>query len=269
VAAARHHGFAYAQARSLGSIGFLAASLAMGVLIAHFGVNAALWWIALWLVAVAALAARHPGGHREQGQIPPTLREIARLVANPVFAHFMAAAAFTQASQAVMFALGSIHWRTLGLGDGQIGTLWATSIAAEIVFMLAFGAWATRRLGAVGAMALGGAAGVVRWSVMMFVPTGWLLWPLQSLHALTFALGHLGGIAFIMQAIPARFGAAAQGAATAMATGLALAFGISLAATLYPALGGRTYGIGVVFVALGVALCGLLARRWRGGELAI
>jgi PPP family 3-phenylpropionic acid transporter len=178
----------------------------MGVLIACYGVDAALWWIALWLVAVAALAARHPGGHREQGQIPPTLREIARLVANPVFALFMAAVAFTQASQAVMFALGSIHWRTLGLGDGKIGALWATSIAAEIVFMLAFGAWATRRLGPVGAMALGGAAGIVRWGVMMFDPNGWLLWPLQSLHALTFALGHLGGIAFIIQAIPPRFG---------------------------------------------------------------
>jgi PPP family 3-phenylpropionic acid transporter len=269
VAAARHYGFPYAPARSFGSIGFLAASLVMGVLIARLGVDAALWWIVLSLLAVAALAVHHPGGRKVHGQTPPSLREIGRLVVHPVFALFMAAVAFTQASHAVLFAFGSIHWRSLGLGEGEIGALWAASVAAEIVFLLAAGAWAIRRLGPVRAMALGGAAGVVRWGAMMLDPTGWLLWPLQGLHMLTFAVGHLGAIAFIVQAIPARFGAAAQGAATAMAVGLVLALGMLLAAALYPALGGRTYGIGVAVAALGVGLCGLLGRRWQGGELAV
>ena len=68
---------------------------------------------------------------------------------------------------------------------------------------------------------------MVRWGAMMADPTGWLLWPLQALHALTFAVGHLGAIAFIARAVPPRYGAAAQGATGAMAVGLALALGMA------------------------------------------
>ena len=79
-----------------------------------------------------------------------------------------------------------------------------------------------------------------------------LLWPLMAMHALTFAVGHLGAMAFIARAVPQRFGAAAQGAAAAMAAGLILSLGTMAAAALYPTFGGRTYGIGVAMSAIGV-----------------
>ena len=223
----------------------------------------------LCLLATAALAPGHPGGGKVAGQVPPRLGEIGRLMLNPVFALFMAAVAFAQAGHAVMFAYGTIHWRDLGLGEAEIGALWAVSVAAEIVFLLTVGGAVVRRLGPVGAVALSAAAGAVRWGAMMFDPTGPLLVPLQCLHMLTFGVGHLGAVAFIAQAVPARFGATAQGATMATAVGLVLALGMGLAAALYPAFGGRTYGIGVAFCLLGLMLCHLLSRRWRGGELAI
>lgn len=43
LAAARVHGFAYAHARGMGSLGFLLANLAGGALIARFGSGVALW----------------------------------------------------------------------------------------------------------------------------------------------------------------------------------------------------------------------------------
>jgi PPP family 3-phenylpropionic acid transporter len=269
VAAARHYGFAYARARGLGSIGFLGANLAVGALMVRTGSGIALWWIVACLLATAALAVRHPGGRRVQGQTPPKLREIGRLVVDPIFAIFMLAVGFTQGSHAIFFAFGTIHWRNLGIGEAEIGALWAMSVAAEIVFLVLVGAWATRRLGAVGAMALGGGAGVLRWGMMMFDPTGWVLWPAQGLHALTFAAGHLGAIAFITQAIPARYGAAAQGATASMAVGILLALGMLAGAVIYPLLGGLSYGIGVGFSAVGLGFCWLLWRRWRGEELVV
>ena len=69
------------------------------------------------------------------------------------------------------------------------------------------------------ALALSGAGGVLRWGAMMADPAGFWLWPIQGLHALTFAAGHLGAIAFISRAVPDRYAAAAQGAAGAMAVG--------------------------------------------------
>ncbi len=135
--------------------------------------------------------------------------------------------------------------------------------------MLLVGTAAIQRLGPVRAMALSALGGILRWGAMMADPTGFWLWPIQSLHALTFAMGHLGAIAFISRAVPDRYAAAAQGATGAMAVGGVMALGMALAAAVYPELGGRTYGIGVVFSGLGLGLCGLLVRRWRGEELAV
>jgi len=42
-----------------------------------------------------------------------------------------------------------------------------------------------------------------------------------------------------------------------------------LAARLYPALGGGTYGIGAGCSGVGVLLCLWLGRRWRGGSTSM
>jgi hypothetical protein len=51
--------------------------------------------------------------------------------------------------------------------------------------------------------------------------------------------------------------------------GLVLALAMAAAAALYPTLGGRTYGIGVALSGVGLALCLLLARRWKGELLPV
>lgn len=269
VAAARFWRFPYAQARGLGSMGFLVANLIVGALIARTGSWIALWWIVVCLAGVAALAVRHPGGRRVTAQIPPRMDEIGHLVVSPVFALFMGVVAAIQASHAVMYALGTLHWRDIGVSEAEIGALWAFGVGAEILFMVLFGTAVVQAIGPMRAMALSGIAGIVRWGAMMFDPVGFWLWPIQSLHAATFALGHLGAIAFISRAVPDRYEAAAQGATGAMAVGGVMALAMMLASAVYPALGGYTYGVGVVLSASGVALAGLLAGRWKGNEIAV
>ncbi len=145
---------------------------------------------------------------------------------NPVFAVFVAAVAFTQSSHAVFFALGSVHRTRLGLSEATIGGLWAGSVGAEVGFMVLLGSWAVRRLGPVRAIALSGAAGVLRWGAMSFDPAVWALWPLQALHAATFGLGHLGAMAFIAEAVRPSSVRLHRGAMGSMAVGLLLALGI-------------------------------------------
>ncbi|MFO1141362.1 MAG: MFS transporter [Amaricoccus sp.] len=269
LAASRAWDFSYAQARSMGSIGYLAANLIVGALIARAGVGVALWWTVACMAAVAVLAVRHPGAHRVPARTPPTMGEIGRLVVTPTFALFMAAVACLQSSHAMMYALGSVHWRDIGIGETEIGALWAASVAAEILFMLTIGTRVVRRLGPVGALALAGAGGVLRWGAMMGDPTGFWLWPIQGLHALTFGAAHLGAMAFIGRAVPDRYAAAAQGATTAMAVGGVTAAAMILAAAVYPLLGGRTYAIGFVLSLAGLALAALLRRRWAGDEFDV
>ncbi len=270
IAASRTWHFAYAQARGLGSLGYLVANLSGGALIAATGSWIALWWIVVCLAGVIGFALCHPGDHgAAEGQTPPGMREIGRLVMSPTFAVFMGVVACIQASHAVMFALGSLHWRQLGISETEIGALWAVAVTAEIAFMLLIGTATIQRLGPIRALTISAVGCAVRWAAMMTDPTGAALWAIQCLHALTFAMGHLGAMAFISRAVPVRYAAAAQGATGAMAVGGLMALGMALAGLLYPELGGRTYVIGVAFATIGLGLCALLARDWKGQVVAV
>lgn len=268
-AAARSFAFPYAVVRGIGSAGFLTANLLVGSLLARTGPGVLLWWIVVCMIAVALLGIGHPGGGRVRGQVPPHLREIGRIMLNPSFALFLAAVGLLQASHGVIYALGTLHWHDLGIGAGEIGALWAAAVAAEVIFLLTVGGAVAAFLGPIPALALAGVAGVVRWSAMALDPTGLWLWPIQGLHALTFALCHLGTIAFIARAVPDRYAAAAQGATGSMAVGGIMALAMLLASALYDRLGGLTYGIGTALSLVGIGLALALARRWDGGELAV
>ncbi len=267
--AARRHGFAYAPARACGSLAFLGASLILGVLIARFGPNAILLWLVLFLCATSVLGFIHPGGGTLTGQSPPALADIGRLLTNRTFLLFTAAAAFGQSSHAVFYAYGSVHWRALGLSEPTIGALWSFSVVVEIALMLGPGPWLIRRLGAVGALVLGAIGGIVRWSLMATDPTGALVWGLQALHALSFAMGHLGAMAFIAAAVPERFGGTAQGAYSGLAGGILTAAGMGGAAVLYPYFGGGAYLLAAGMSAICLVLAIVLSRRWRGAEIDI
>ena len=269
IAAARVHGFAYAQARAVGSAGFLAASLAIGATLPLVDIDFVLWWIVLSFVGVAWIIRDHPGGRRVEGQIPPDLREIGALLTRPTFAVFVLAIALLQASHATYYAYGSVHWRVLGLSEATIGGLWAVGVAAEIVLLITVGTAIVARIGPVPALMVCGAAGVLRWSAMVLDPTGWILVPLQALHALTFGIGLLAAMAFIARAVPGRFGASAQGALSAVAGGMALSHGMVIAAGIYPHVGGATYGIGAAFSAAGLVASVWLGRRWCGETVAV
>lgn len=266
-AAARAHGFAYARARAAGSAAFLAANLAAGWAVAALGVDAALWWIVASLVLVIWFAARHPGG-APGGDPKPRPADALRLLRARPFLLAAAAAALLQASHGPLYAYGSIQWRAQGFGEGTIGALWAIGVAAEVALMFAAAGWIAR-LGPWGAFALAGAAGMLRWSLLALAPGLAALWPLQLLHAVTFAPAHLGLIAFVSAAVPASLTASAQGLAAAGAGGLAMAGATFAAAWAYPLAGAGAFLIGAALSAAGLLAALALRRVWDGGTLAL
>ncbi len=269
VAAARSDGFPYSHARAIGSAGFLAASLTVGVLIGPFGVNTILWWVIAALLVTAYLGFTHPGGGKVRATNPPGWFEIRRLFANPVFLIFALSTATIQASHAVLNVYGTIHWKSLGFAESTIGVLWSAGLIAEISVMILAGPTLLRRLGPIGAIILSGTGTILRWSLMLTDPVGPTLWLAQAMHALTFAAGHPGMMKFIEIAIPDRFGATAQGMTAGPAGGVMMGIAMGLAALLYPALAGWSFALGVVFAAVGTAGMVLVPRLWRGGEIAL
>lgn len=256
------------HARAAGSLAFLAMSMGLGALIARMGPGVVLWAVATNFIALAALGAVHPGGGAPPGAglDRSKLREALGLMAHPVFLTFAVAASIGQASHAVFYVYGTLSWIGQGIDAGVIGLLWATGVVAEILLMLGPGRQLVARIGPAGALVLAGAVGVLRWILMSFEPPLALLWPIQCLHAVTFGLGHLGAMAFVAGAIPARLQASAQGLYGGGIGGLAIALATLAAGGINAAFGAASaYWLAAAMSGVGLLAALRLRRIWDGG----
>jgi PPP family 3-phenylpropionic acid transporter len=169
------------------------------------------------------------------------------------------AAGLTQASHAVYYGFGSVHWEALGYGGVTIGTLWSIGVIAEIVLFN----WAKRpldRFGPVGLLMGGAALGAVRWSAMALDPPLAMVAGLQVLHAGSYALTHLGTIYFIRRKLDAGFAGTAQGLFGAISGGVIMTGAIGLAGWAYGDQGGGAYGWMAILCAVAFVAAAALKR---------
>jgi PPP family 3-phenylpropionic acid transporter len=251
MAAVGQRGLDYGRVRLWGSLTFIAGSVGAG------------WWLdgrpvdwVLWLVigAVALTLAATlglPGDDRDPAPGPREGHALELLTQRP-FLLFVAAAGCLHASHALYYGFSALHWRAAGLSEVTIGWLWAIGVIAEVILFAAGGRVVTR-LGPAGLLALAGAAGVLRWTVLAFTTAVAPLALVQVLHAFTFGAAHLGAMHFIARAAPAAWAASAQGLYTALSTGLIMGAMMLAAGWLYESLGGAGF-----LVMAGASLGGLL-----------
>ncbi|MCJ2044300.1 MFS transporter [Methylobacterium sp. J-078] len=246
----------YARIRMAGSIGFLLANLAGGAVLGAMGERLA---VPLILTALALLAACVALVARVDGPAAAPCDPAAGRPRLPgVLWLSIGAAALIQSSHAAIYAFGSIHWSTHGIGTAWIGTLWAIGVASEIVLFALIGRVPARWRGPFALLALGGGAALVRALGMAILGDRLeAVIVLQVLHGLTFGATQLGAMAAVSRFAPEGARGRAQG--TVSSAG-ALA---SASATL---LTGAAYGAGGGTLAFALmaplALCGLcLAAR--------
>ena len=145
-----------------------------------------------------------------------------------------------------------MYWQSLGYSGTTIGLLWAEGVVAEIVLF-----WQGRRLvaglGPVGLLALGGAAGILRWSCTGFAAALPLIMALQLLHAFTFGASHLGAMHYVSRTVPPAAAASAQSLYAALSSGLGSGLVAAAAGMLYARYGGAAYPAMAVLSGLGLA----------------
>jgi PPP family 3-phenylpropionic acid transporter len=268
LAAVRDIGIDYGRVRVWGSVTFIIAAVASGLFLARPigekpGADAVLGLViaasAVLLVACIVL----PVGPAERSRAS-RWAAVRALTGNRRFWHFVAATAAIQASHQVYYGFGTLYWRSLGFSDAVIGALWAEGVVAEIVLF-----WQGRRLlarlGPLGLMMTGAAAGIVRWSLMGLLPGLAPAFALQVLHALTFGATHLGAMNFLSRTVPPSAAASAQALYSGASAGIGSGIVMLGAGALYSAYGGSAYlfmaalsAIGLVGVAL---LAGSAAQR--------
>ena len=265
LAAVRTEGLDYGRVRVWGSATFILAAIGSGAALALSpgapGDNRVLLVV---LAASALLLAACIG-------IPPAARAavaprsrwavLGRLAADRRFWLFVVSAAALQSSHQLYYGFGTLYWQELGFSDPVIGILWAEGVVAEIVLFW-FSAPIVARLGPLGLMALGGAAGIVRWSLMGVLPGLAAAAVLQLLHALTFGASHLGAMHFMVRSVPPGAAASAQSLYAALSAGLGSGLVMLVAGALYAAYGGHAYPFMALLSAVG------LLGVWRLGRAA-
>lgn len=254
---ARREGFDYARPRGLGSLAFVAANIAMGALLALFTTDLIILWITVVnaLLALAAWRVLPDEPVTEDGARPTRADRFAglgRLLGDPTFMTAIVSLGLIQATHAFYYGFSILSWKAQGIPDAYFGLLWALGVVAEIVFMWFMGPF-RRRLGPWRLVALGGVAAVVRWSVMALAPSLAWLWPLQLLHAFTFAATFLGGLQIIERLTPRDSASAAQTLSSALSSGLLTGLGTILSGPLYD-----RYGAGGYLAMVALAVLGLI-----------
>jgi PPP family 3-phenylpropionic acid transporter len=239
LAAARAGGLDYGRIRMWGSATFIAASLAGGAILGASSAAAALPLVlgASSLLLIACIAMPMPSPDNTRRARGGGWRAAA---GDAKFWLFAAVASALQASHQVYYGFGTLHWRSLGISEIAIGWLWAGGVAAEIVLFWQ-GSRLLRRFGPLGLMALGGAAGVLRWTLAGIVTSLPAIAVLQLLHALTFGASHLGAMHFLSRALPARAAASGQSLYAAISAALGSGVVMLLAGLLYARFGGQAY----------------------------
>ncbi len=268
--------FTFALPRGMGSAAFVAANIVMGMLLLTGPVDSVILWIVVASVgvALAAFLALPPepvaDGAPVLGQ--ERFRGLGRLMVDPVFLTTIFAVGAVQAAHAFQYGFSAILWKTQGISEAVTGQLWAFGVVVEIALMWVFEPW-RRRVG-IGPWSLlmaGSAAAVLRWSVMALAPPLWLLWPLQALHALTFAATFLAGLQLVERLTPPDTHTAAQMLSSVLSAGVLIGLATAASGPLYDRFGAGGYWAMAALAGMGllaaVPLRGQLAReRGRGGR---
>jgi MFS transporter, PPP family, 3-phenylpropionic acid transporter len=260
LAAVRDEGLDYGRIRVWGSVSFVVASVGSGAVLALIpagasGDNPVLLLVLAASAVLCAACIGIPPAARGAGIIRSRWGALGQLAGDRRFWLFVVSAAALQSSHQLYYGFGTLYWREIGFSDTVIGMLWAEGVVAEIVLFWCSAPF-VRRCGPLGLMALGGAAGIVRWSLMGVVPGLAAAAALQLLHALTFGASHLGAMHWMARRVPPSAAASAQSLYAALSAGLGSGLVMLAAGALYTAYGGRAYPFMALLSAAG--LCGVL-----------
>jgi MFS transporter, PPP family, 3-phenylpropionic acid transporter len=252
----------YGPIRLWGSVGYIAAVLAAGLVGSLVGAINLIWIIA----AIAGLAALSSFALTPSGPAAAGALEIAKptaLLRTPAFLAVMVGTALIQGSHSAYYTFSSISWQAFGMSSTTISVLWALCVVAEIVL---FAASPRFDLSPTALLGLGGVAAVLRWLIMTQEPPLAVLGFAQLLHALSFGATHLGIMGLLARLVPGRIMPNAQGY-VATATGIVMASTGIVCGFAFSSLGQSLY-YGMTAMALAGTIVVFAARHAIGNAMA-
>ena len=263
---ARRTGHSFAFPRGCGSAAFVGANIAMGALLTVAPPDVVIVWVVAASAGVGLYAWRglpdEPVAAAGPSDGLARFRGLGRLLRDRTFMTALFAIGAVQAAHAFYYGFSAIAWKAQGLDERMTGLLWAFSVVVEIGFMWWVEPWRRRRgISAWTVLMLGVGAAVLRWSLMALAPPLWALWPLQTLHALTFAATYLAGVEIIDRLTPDDSHTAGQTLNSMLAAGVLIGVATLASGPLYDAVGVGGYLAMAGMAAAGGVLALSLRRR--------
>jgi len=255
----------YGVARGLASLSFVVGNVATGMLVDWIGNDGIWWWLALTitgLLTASVTMAAEPVARIAQPPFAQRLADGFAMVKRPEFALLMFGCGLIQAGHQFYYIFGTKLWiDELGISATAAGWLFAFGVIVEALFLMLV-APRIEHVRPATLMLIGGLGALTRWSLMATSPALMLLWPLQALHAVSFACTFLGA----MRGIQLLWGddrtPTAQMMFMALATAPAQALASWIAGRVFDTgVGSQGYVAMLAPVAVGTILVFLLWRR--------
>lgn len=262
-------GLDYGRIRLWGSLTFIVTSFGGGFVIDRWGSGMILPMMLTAVVITALSAYSLPfGSDKKQMEkaapLPPIhWREATKLLHSKLFILFLMTSASIQATHAIYYGFGTLHWQSLNIAAGIIGSLWAIGVIAE-VSLFAWSRPILERFDPTKLLIIAALGALIRWTITAFDPPIAILFFVQVLHALSFGAAHLGAIHFIARAVPEHYSATGQGLYAAFAMGLVMGIMTMISGSLYASFGAYAYLSMSVLALASLAGAILLNQQWQG-----
>ena len=168
------------------------------------------------------------------------------------------------ASHAYYYSFSIRLWTDLlGYSKTNASLLWATGVLAEVALLGIIGDHISLRR-AKQLLIAAGLGGTLRWTLTALAPPLPLLFPLQCLHACTYAAMHLGAMLALRRAVPPQIATTVIGIYAALVNGVIIGIVTGQLDPVYAQLGARGYGFMAALSALGGLGVLVFAHRWNG-----
>jgi len=256
LARARRDGFNFGWPRGIGSAAFIVGNVGMGAILARGSADLVLVWM-FAAVALSSLAARgllppdpvHEEGHT--AALSDRFLGLSELLRDGAFMTAVVACGLIQSAHAFYYAFSTLAWKRQGIPESMTGILWAFGVTAEIGFMWFMEPW-RRRVGPRNMLMLGGIAAIARWTALAFSPPLWMLFPLQTLHALSYATTFLASLQLVERLSTPRNASAAQTINSALSGGVLSGIATMISGWLFDRVGAEGYLLMSAMCAAGV-----------------
>ncbi len=209
----QRRGTNFATVRAWGTVGFMLAGIASGPIIGLLGDAAFVPLFVTLALLRAGLAFQLPRFKAEPAKGASAHKQGAtalRQVLKPWFVLTLLGLGVLYSTHGAFGAFAALEWHKQGVPEALIGPLIGVMAAAEAAMMF-FWKKLNIKLSARHIIIFACIIAGFRWTALTFAPPLPVLFGLQLLHAVTFAMGYLGGIYFIANWTSEHIAAEAQG----------------------------------------------------------